>query len=267
MSPAKRARISRGIQYAVLVVVVVVLAVVTDWPKFLSTFFNPAVAAAQFPQVISVALLNTLIYTLISFWFGVLGGAVLALMRMSSVAPYRWFASVYIELFRGLPALLVFIAFGYGIPSAFSINLNIYVTVMLSLGMVSAAYIAETFRAGLQAVPPGQLEAARSLGMSQSRAMISIVFPQAFRMVLPPLTNELILLTKDTSLVYLLGLSLGQYELSKFGRQALTAPDAGLTPLVIAGACYLIITLPLSWLARRFELQTTRKSFKTKAAK
>ncbi|GAA3938248.1 amino acid ABC transporter permease [Pseudoclavibacter caeni] len=266
-SPARRARISRAIQYAILVIVIVVLALLTDWPKMVHTFFNLRVAAEQFPQVITTALWNTVVYTLISFWFGLLGGALLALMRMSSVAPYRWIATVYTELFRGLPALLVFVAFGYGIPSAFSINLNIYVTVMLSLGMVSAAYISETLRAGLQAVPPGQYEAARSLGMSRGRAMRSIVFPQAFRMVLPPLTNELILLTKDTSLVYLLGLTVDQYELTKFGRQALSAADAGLTPLVVAGVCYLVITVPLSWLARRFELQTTRTSFKAKAAK
>ena len=79
---------------------------------------------------------------------------------------------------------------------------------MLALGLVAAAYMAETIRAGIQAVPKGQMEAARSLGMSHGRAMVSIIIPQAFRIVLPPLTNELILLIKDSSLVYLLGLSL-----------------------------------------------------------
>ena len=78
----------------------------------------------------------------------------------------------------------------------------------LALGLVGAAYMAETIRAGIQAVPKGQMEAARSLGMPQGRAMISIVIPQAFRIILPPLTNELILLTKDSSLVYVLGLAL-----------------------------------------------------------
>lgn len=266
-TPRRRAQISRGIQYTVLAAVVIALAVVTDWGKVVDTFFNVQVAAQQFPEVITIALRNTVIYTLLSFWFGLLGGAVLAFMRLSSVAPYRWIATVYTEVFRGLPALLVFIAFGYGIPTAFQVNLNIYVTVMLALGMVSAAYISETLRAGLQAVPPGQLEAARSLGMSKTRALLSIVFPQAFRIVLPPLTNELILLTKDTSLVYLLGLTIDQYELSKFGRQALSGSAVGLTPLVVAGVCYLIITVPLSYLAKRFELKTTRAQVKAKASK
>ena len=91
----------------------------------------------------------------------------------------------------------------------------------LALGLVGGAYMAETIRAGIQAVPKGQTEAARSLGMSQTWAMVSIVIPQAFRIILPPLTNELILLTKDSSLVYLLGLSAASAELTKFGRDAL----------------------------------------------
>ena len=82
--------------------------------------------------------------------------------------------------------------------------------VTLALGLVGGAYMAETIRAGIQAVPKGQMEAARSLGMSHGRAMISVVVPQAFRIILPPLTNELILLTKDSSLVYILGLSLSR---------------------------------------------------------
>ena len=89
--------------------------------------------------------------------------------------------------------------------------------------------------------------------MSHSRAMISIIIPQAFKIVLPALTNEVILLTKDSSLVYLLGMSLAQYELTKFGREGITTTGAGLTPLVLAGACYLIITIPLGILARRIE--------------
>ncbi|MGO2659939.1 amino acid ABC transporter permease [Mycetocola reblochoni] len=259
VSARQRARISRGAQYAVLAAAVIVLIVVADWGQLQRAFFDPAVAAAQFPAIITVALKNTLIYTALGFVVGLSGGVLLALMRMSSVAPYRWLATIYIEFFRGVPALLVFIAFGYGIPTAFGVRFDTYVTVMLALGMVSAAYIAETLRAGLQAVPKGQLEAARSLGMSHSRAMVSIVIPQAFRIVLPPLTNEVILLTKDSSLVYLLGLALTQYELTKFGREAISS-GGGLTPLVLAGVCYLIITVPLGLLARRFESRTERKA-------
>jgi polar amino acid transport system permease protein len=229
-----------------------------DWPKISKAFFNLDAVVSQFPGIIVVALKNTLIYTVLSFLVGVSGGLLLALMKLSPVGPYRWLATIYIEFFRGVPALLVFIAFGFGIPTAFGIRFDVYVTVMLALGMVAAAYIAETLRAGLQAVPKGQMEAARSLGMPQWRAMVTIVIPQAFRIVLPPLTNEIILLTKDSSLVYLLGLAASQYELTKFGRDGITQPNAGLTPLVVAGACYLVITIPLGILARRFESRSAR---------
>ena len=124
---------------------------------------------------------------------------------------------------------------------------------MVALGLVSSAYIAETLRAGLQAVPKGQIEAARSLGMPAWRAMITIVIPQAFKIVLPPLTNEVILLTKDSSLAFILGAMAAQYEITKFGRDGLPQLGAGITPLIVAGALYLVITIPLSLVARKFE--------------
>jgi polar amino acid transport system permease protein len=117
--------------------------------------------------------------------------------------------------------------------------------------------MAETIRAGIQAVPKGQLEAARSLGMSQGRAMVSIVIPQAFRIILPPLTNELILLTKDSSLIYVLGYSSTTLELTAFGREVLNQ-EKNLTPLVGIGICYLMITIPLSIIVRRMEARAEK---------
>lgn len=260
MSPRKRAQTSRIVQYAILIVAAAAAAFVTDWQTVGEKFFNPEIALQQFPGVVTVALKNTIIYTALGFVLALALGLLLALMKISSVAPYRWLATLYIEFFRGVPALLVFIAFGYAVPFAFGIRLDTYTTVMLSLGMVESAYIAETLRAGLQAVPKGQYEAARSLGMSHTRAMITIVIPQAIRIILPPLTNEIIMMTKDSSLIYLLGLTASQYELAKFGREAISSPNAGLTPLVIAGAAYLVITVPLGMLARRFESRTAKLS-------
>lgn len=257
LSKRQRTRAIRGSQYALLVIVVLVLALVADWGELRRAFFDVGIAEQLFPDIVTTALVNTALYTLLGFGFGLLLGLVLALMRLSSVPPYRWIAVTYIEFFRGVPALLVFIALGFGVPLAFQVALDMTVTVMLSLGLVGAAYIAETIRAGIQAVPKGQTEAARSLGMSHSRAMVSIIIPQAFRIVLPPLTNELIMLTKDSSLVYLLGLSLGQYELANFGREALNEHKS-LTPILIAGLLYLVITLPLGHLVRRLESRTAK---------
>ena len=249
----------RGAQYGVLVVIVLVVAFAANWRDIQRGFFDLDAARQLFPDVLSVALVNTLKYTVLGFVFGLVLGLILALMRLSSVPPYRWIATVYIEFFRGVPALLVFLAFGFGVPIAFHIRFTTLSTVVVALGLVGAAYMAETIRAGIQAVPTGQMEAARSLGMSQLRAMVSIVIPQAFRIVLPPLTNELILLAKDSSLVYLLGLTGAEYELTKYGRDAMNTVQS-MTPLIVAGLCYLIITIPLSYLSRYLERRTGGKS-------
>jgi polar amino acid transport system permease protein len=114
--------------------------------------------------------------------------------------------------------------------------------------------MAETIRAGIQAVPKGQVEAARSLGMSTFWSMTSIVIPQAFRIIIPPLTNEVVLLIKDTSLFFILGFTVSGKELTKFGRDLLST-NANATPLLVAGAMYLLVTIPLTqmvaWLERR----------------
>jgi polar amino acid transport system permease protein len=248
----QRARWSRRIQYGVLVAAVVVAALVADWGRIGSAFFDVSVMAGQFPSIVTIALRNTIVYATLGFAFGLVLGSVLALMKLSSIGPYRWIATVYIEVFRGIPGLLVFVALGFGVPTAFDVRFEIHTTVMLALGLMGAAFMAETIRAGVQSVPPGQVEAARSLGMAPLATLRTVVFPQALRIVLPPLTNELILLTKDSSLVYLLGLAADQYELAKYGRSALTEYRS-LSPVVVAGLCYLAITVPLSQLSRLLE--------------
>jgi polar amino acid transport system permease protein len=260
MSPRKRAQVSRMVQYAVLLALAAIVVGVADWGTLRTVFLDPQIIADMFPSVITTALKNTLLYTVCGFSFGLVLGLLLALMRLSSVGPYRWMATAIIEFFRGVPALVVFIALAYGIPLAFpgrEIPGGILGTVTLALGLVGGAYMAETIRAGIQAVPRGQMEAARSLGMRHSRAMRSIVVPQAFRIILPPLTNELILLTKDSSLVYVLGLGLSSYELTKFGRETMNQTNS-LTPLVTIALCYLLITVPLAIAVRRLESRAER---------
>jgi polar amino acid transport system permease protein len=248
----QRARVWRGVQYGIAVAVVLVVALTADWGTIGRAFFDLEVAASLFPDVLTIALRNTVVFTTLGFVLALALGLILALMRLSSVAAYRVVAGAYVEFFRGLPALLVVIAIGFGIPLAFDTRLDRTVSITIALGIVGSAYISETIRAGIQAVPPGQVEAARSLGMSPARTMVFIVIPQAFRIVLPPLTNELILLTKDSSLAFLLGTTLTQQELAQFGRAALNEVRS-LTPLLVVGLCYLIITIPLSYLARRLE--------------
>jgi polar amino acid transport system permease protein len=262
MSPRKRARLIRGIQYVILVVLIALVALTADWPTIQQNFFQLDVVREMFPEVITVALVNTVIYTGLGFGFGLALAIPLALMRLSSVAPYRWISTAYIEFFRGLPALLIILAVGNGVPLAFGVILDKYIALMIALGIVGSAYMAETLRAGIQAVPTGQVEAARSLGMSPLKTTVSVVIPQAFKIILPPLTNELILLTKDSSLALFLGASVAEYELTQFGRVALNQFQS-LTPVLVAGFCYLIITIPLSYLSRYLERRTGGKKIST----
>lgn len=251
----QKRRLSRGIQYVVFVAAVIAFAFAADWDRLQNQFAQEDVARQMFPDVITLALKNTVLYTVSGFVFALVLGLVLALMRLSSVGPYRWVAGVYIEIFRGLPALLIFIFIGVAIPLAFpgtEIVGGTYGKAAIALGLVGAAYLAETFRAGIQAVPKGQMEAARSLGFSPARAMISIIIPQAFRIILPPMTNEFIILFKDSSLVLLLGVTLEERELSKFGRD-LASTTANSTPILVAGLCYLLVTIPLGFVVRRME--------------
>ncbi|WP_329002234.1 amino acid ABC transporter permease [Kribbella sp. NBC_00709] len=259
LSPRQRAQRSRGIQYAVLIVIVVVAAFTANWGQIASVFFKPEFVKSAFTTGLPGAFLKTIEYTAGAFVIGLFGGTLLALMRLSRVAPYRWLATAYIEFFRGLPAIVVFVAFSL-LPLAFAdlvIPLDPYGTVWLALGIVAAAYMAEVIRAGIQAVPKGQIEAARSLGMPAGVATRKIVLPQAFRIVLPPLANDLILLVKDSSLVFIIGTSAAAYELTGFGRD-LANTESNLTPLVTAGFCYLIITLPLGLLVRWLEAKAAR---------
>ncbi|MFD3698298.1 amino acid ABC transporter permease [Streptomyces sp. NPDC058646] len=256
----QRRRVWQGVQYAVFVAVLVLVGVSADWDRLQNQFAQTDLAARLFPDIITIALRNTVVYTLSGFLFGLVLGLVIAMMRLSSVGPYRWVASVYIELFRGLPALLIFIFVGVAVPLAFpgtEIPGGIYGKVALGLGLVAAAYMAETIRAGIQAVPKGQMEAARSLGFSHGRAMVSVIIPQAFRIVIPPLTNELVLLFKDSSLVLFLGVTLDERELTKFGRD-LASQTANSTPILVAGLCYLLVTVPLSFVVRRLEARADK---------
>jgi polar amino acid transport system permease protein len=254
MTPYQRQRLSVGLLYALAAVIAVTVALAADWERVGRNFFNTEIMREMFPDVIVIAARNTLIYTVLAFSLGLVLALLLALMRLSSITPYRAFAVAYIELFRGLPALITLILVGFGIPLAFgwSIPGGTLGAGSLGLAIVAAAYMAETIRAGIEAVPKGQVEAARSLGMSSTRTTFTIVLPQAFRIIIPPLTNELVLLIKDTSLFFVLGSDPSSKELTKFSRDFMSS-SRNATPLTVAAIVYLLITLPLTFWVRRLE--------------
>jgi polar amino acid transport system permease protein len=259
MRRTTKERLRRGVLYAVLIVAVVGVILAADWQRLAEQFFQLDIALELLPEIITIAARNTVLFTLIAFTGGLVLGVLLALMKLSTIRPYRWLANIYIELFRGLPALLTIFAMAYVLPIGFGIRVP-YGAVgagLVGLILVAGAYMAETIRAGIQGVPRGQAEAARSLGMSAGRTMLSITLPQAFRIIIPPLTNEFVLLIKDTSLLFIAGSTLQTKELTTFTRDALSTYANG-TPLLMAAMLYLIITIPLTWLVARLERRTAR---------
>ncbi|MDR8408886.1 amino acid ABC transporter permease [Nonomuraea sp. 3-1Str] len=259
LSPRKKQRISRAVQYVVLLAILVGVVLYADWPSLAQNFAKLDVAEKALPELFTVALRNTVIYAVGGFLFSFVLGLVLALMRLSTVRPYRWISGLYIEIFRGLPALLIFLLITF-LPLAlpgFAVPGGTYGQGILGLGLVGAAYQAEVFRAGLQAVPKGQTEAARSLGMSAFRSQVTVVIPQAIRIVIPPTTNQFVALLKDSSLVLFLGVS-GEYvELAKFGND-LASQYANATPIMVSGLTYLLVTIPLGHLTTRLEKRKVR---------
>lgn len=246
-----------GVYTTSLAVVALVIAK-ADWAAVGDAYFNWEIFQDQFPDIVRRAAKNTIIFTFFAFTGGLAIGLFMALLRLSSIRPYRWFASFYIEIFRGIPALVTLLLIGYAMPITLGIKIpGTYGPGSLALAIVAGAYMAESIRAGIEAVPPGQMEAARSLGMGYGRAMASIVVPQAFRIMIPPLTNELVLLVKDTSLIYVLGTTQETEEITKFARNNAADTFNG-TPLIAAALVYLAITIPLTFLARYTEKRAKR---------
>ena len=255
---AARSKRNRIITYAISAVIVAVVVAYGDWAKIADKYLDVERAGELFPEIITIATKNTLIYTVGAFVGGVSIGLVMAIMKLSSLRPYRWFAITYIEIFRGLPALMTIFLVGFVAPTALGVRFpqvfGVESAGIIALSLVAGAYLAETIRAGIEAVPKGQVEAARSLGMTQGQTLRIVVIPQAFRLVIPPLTNELVLLLKDTALLASLGTTAASVELTKFGKDAFNKDFNG-TPFVVAAVMYLLITIPLTqvvaWLERR----------------
>lgn len=259
MTRTQRQRAVRIVLYVLFVLLFVVFWMVSDKEAIRANFFLTEGFTENWQDFVFIGAKNTILYTVIAFVGGFVLAMVLVLMRLAPVAPFRWVATAYIELFRGLPALIVILFMAFGVPIAFGwrppggpVGAG-----LVGLMLVSAAYMAETLRAGIEAVPKGQTEAARSLGMSSPWTMATVVMPQALRIVIPPLTNELVILIKDTSLLFVIGMAANEKELTTMSRDFMSSgASAGTaTSLTFAALLYLAITLPLTrvvaWLERR----------------
>ncbi|MBU3066259.1 ABC transporter substrate-binding protein/permease [Nocardia sp. NEAU-G5] len=213
------------------------------------TFFTWSLYGKAFPDLFKTGLPNTLILALVSGVLGTILGLLLAVAGISRTRWLRWPARVYTDIFRGLPAVVTILVIGLGIgPIVKSVTgNNPYWLGAVALALLASAYIGEIFRSGIQSVEAGQMEAARALGFRYRQSMTLVVIPQGVRRVLPALMNQFIVLIKDSSLIYFLGLLSTQRELFAVGRD-LNAQTGNLSPLVAAGLVYLLMTIPLTHL-------------------
>lgn len=247
----RRGRARRSVLVAivstVLVAAVAVLALVNSpgWPRVKKSFLDPQVAWDSLPKVLEGLWLNVRVMVVCAVVIVVLA-MLLALartLRGPAFFPLRALATGYVDIFRGLPLILVLLLVGFGVPG---LRLQGVPTSAVVLGGVAlvltySAYVAEVFRAGIESVHPSQIASARSLGLTRGQTLRHVVLPQAVRRVIPPLLNDLVSLSKDSGLISILG-AIDAVRAA----QMKTAEYANFTPYVVAGILFVLLTIPLT---------------------
>ena len=214
--------------------------------RLIDTFFNARVFVETLP-LLWRGLLVTIELGLASIILGLVLGLFLALLRLYGPAYLQLIARIYIDVFRSIPLLVLLIVIYYALPFV-GIRLSPFVAATTALTLVSGAYTAEIFRAGIEAIPRGQFEASMALGLGWRQMMTDIILPQAVKVVIPPLTNNCINVIKDTALASVVAMP----DLLKQATQA-QALAANPTPLITAALIYVAILWPLVLLVSRFE--------------
>jgi len=207
----------------------------------------------RYRELYGKGLLVTLGATAIAFATGMALGVAVALLRLSRRLPVRHLGDLYVEVIRGTPFLVQITIAYFGIAPLLRLN-DKFLVGTFALGAFAAAYMGEIFRAGIESVDRGQVEAARTLGLSRAQSLRLVVFPQAFKRMIPPLTGELIALTKESSLLFAIGL----VEMTAAARQIGADTYKYLEASIVVAAMYLTITVPLSLLARKLERRLKR---------
>jgi polar amino acid transport system permease protein len=213
---------------------------------FVQSFLNPQIIAAAWP-ILRAGLLNTVLLSLLVVPLGLLGGLILALLASVKSPFVRWPLIAWVDFFRAFPPLVLLILLFAGLPFA-GLELGGFVCVAIAFFLNTGAYYGEIFRAGIDSVPSGQLEAARSTGLSRLQAMTYVVLPQAVRNVLPDLLSNTLEVVKLTSL----GSVVAVPELLYQARQAQSL-TYNATPIVVAAAIYFALLWPVVRLLSRLE--------------
>ncbi|TYP68226.1 amino acid ABC transporter membrane protein (PAAT family) [Stutzerimonas stutzeri] len=210
------------------------------------TFLNAEVMRRTFPMLLQ-GLWITLQLGAASIVAGLVLGLGLAMARLYGPGPVRFVTRLYIDIFRSIPLLVLLIIVYYALPFV-GLRLSPFASAMSALTLVSGAYTAEIFRAGIEAIPKGQFEASAALGLNGRQTMADVILPQAVRIVIPPLTNNSINVVKDTALASVVAMP----DLLKQATQA-QALAANPTPLIVAAVIYIAFLWPLVALVSRME--------------
>ena len=211
----------------------------TDWP--IQKFFLEGLRTTV--EVSMVSMVGAMIL-----------GTVLALARLSRTGPIRWFTTLIVEFFRGLPLVLLIFFCALGLPS-YGLNLSVFWYVAIGLIVYNGAVLGEIFRAGILSLDRGQTEAAYSLGMGYWQAMLLVVIPQAARRMIPAIVSQLVTLLKDSSL----GAAVAFEELLRRGRINGEFYQNMLQSLIVVAVLYIVVNFALSMLARRLEVRQRRR--------
>ena len=240
------------------VVVALLVSQTPGWPVVQETFFNPEEFAASFPGLLDAFLLNVRIF-LVAEPLILIFSLVIALVRTLRAPiflPLRVLATIYVDVFRGVPTILVIFLLGFGVPA---LRLQGVPTDPVFWGTAAlvlsySAYVAEVFRAGIGSVHPSQRMAARSLGLSMLQTNRYVVLPQAIRNVVPPLLNDFISLQKDTALVAVLG------PIEVLRQAQIDASSTfNYTPYVAAALIFIALTIPMTRFADWVQARMARR--------
>ncbi len=225
------------------------------WPSVQAAFFSPLDARASFPAILDGLWLNVRMFLIAEPLILVLGLAI-ALARQSRaplLVPVRMIATVWTDVFRGIPTLVLVFLLVFGMPSLGlqGVPNSIFFWATVALVISYSAYVAEVFRSGIESVHPSQVASADALGLSRAQAMRFVVVPQAVRRVVPPLLNDFVSLQKDTSLVA----SVSLFD-ALFSARDYANFNFNFTPYVVVAVFFVVMTVPLArltdWLGRRY---------------
>ena len=215
------------------------------WPAVQETFFSPEAFRTSFPGILRGFWIDVKLFLVVEVLVLVLSllVAIVRSSRGSVLFPFRLLSTVYADLFRGIPTILVVYLIGFGVPalSIPGVPNDPIVLAAIALTLSYVAYVSEVFRAGIDSVHPGQRGAALAVGLSRTQAMRYVILPQAVRNVVPPLLNDFISLQKDVALVSVLGI-VEAFRVAQID----AASTFNYTPLLAAASLYVLVTVPLA---------------------